>query len=207
MNRDKARFPAFRDAMLILKGEDTTEKFAKKLGMARATVGFYEAGERIPVALGIKKIAETYNVSADWLLGLSEVKTRDMTISQACEMTGLSQSTVEKLKEPSELFDIPLSKFISLLIDNPLFPHFMYYVENAAKASVISLATPDIEPEDLRPDVLAAAQACNLYLLSAYSARDLFTAAAKNACGEMVDDLISDMDVVIEKIWREKDGK
>ena len=64
------RFPAFRDAFFELMGDMTIKEFAEKLGMSRATVGFYCNGDRIPDALGIKTIAEKCGVSADWLLGL-----------------------------------------------------------------------------------------------------------------------------------------
>ena len=50
MNRAKKdappRFPEFREAFLELMGDMTLEQFAKKLGMSRATVGFYAAGQR-----------------------------------------------------------------------------------------------------------------------------------------------------------------
>lgn len=62
MNRAKKdappRFPEFREAFLELMGDMTLEQFAKKLGMSRATVGFYAAGQRIPDALGLKKITK-----------------------------------------------------------------------------------------------------------------------------------------------------
>ena len=49
MNRAKKdappRFPEFREAFLELMGDMTLEQFAKKLGMSRATVGFYAAGQ------------------------------------------------------------------------------------------------------------------------------------------------------------------
>lgn len=100
MNRDKEiRFPAFRSAFLQLKGKESTEKFAKKLGLARATVGFYEAGERLPDALKLKIIAEKCNVSADWLLGLSDVRTPDPSIQNASKQSGLSEETIKILAQ------------------------------------------------------------------------------------------------------------
>lgn len=64
-NTPPPRFPEFRAAFLELMGDMTLDQFSKKLGMSRATVGFYAAGQRIPDALGLKKIAEKCNVSAD----------------------------------------------------------------------------------------------------------------------------------------------
>lgn len=85
------RFPDFRDAFLELMGDMTLDQFSKKLEMSRATVGFYAAGQRIPDALGLKKIAEKCNVSADWLLGLSKTKSTDIDVQKICKKTGLSE--------------------------------------------------------------------------------------------------------------------
>lgn len=98
MKREKnIRFPLFRERFLQLKGERTTVEFAQILGMSRATVGFYESGQRIPDALGIEKICKTCGVSADWLLGISIVKTSDTTTQAICQATGLSEKAVEHL--------------------------------------------------------------------------------------------------------------
>ena len=83
------RFPEFRDAFLELMGDMTLDQFSKKLEMSRATVGFYAAGQRIPDALGLKKIAEKCNVSADWLLGISKARSRNASVTQICNATGL----------------------------------------------------------------------------------------------------------------------
>lgn len=97
------RFPEFRDAFLELMGDMTLEQFAEKLGMSRATVGFYAAGKRIPDALGIKNIAEKCGVSADWLLGLSELKTTDTTMQQICKFTGLNKDAISGIKRAAKL--------------------------------------------------------------------------------------------------------
>ena len=45
---------------------------AEKLGMTDATLSRYVRGNREPRADAIRKIAETLNVSTDWLLGLTD---------------------------------------------------------------------------------------------------------------------------------------
>ncbi len=50
------------------KGISQTEA-AKRLGMARTTYSNYEAGNREPDNESLKKLAEFYEVSADYLLG------------------------------------------------------------------------------------------------------------------------------------------
>ena len=119
MNREKKdlpeRFPAFRKAFLELMGDMTLQEFADKLGMSRATVGFYSAGQRIPDALGVKTIAEKCNVSADWLLGLSDVKTTDENIQQVCELTGLSDGLVNEMFSFRKNIGVDLMAFFYLL--------------------------------------------------------------------------------------------
>lgn len=94
---EPARFPEFQAAFIELMGDMTIKEFADKLGMSRATVGFYSAGQRIPDALGIKTIAEKCGVSADWLLGLSDVQDRSAELRQICNYTGLSSQAVRSL--------------------------------------------------------------------------------------------------------------
>lgn len=81
------RFPEFRDAFFELMGDMTLDQFSKKLEMSRATVGFYAAGQRIPDALGLKKIAEKCNVSADWLLGLTKDKQRSPALMDILDIS------------------------------------------------------------------------------------------------------------------------
>lgn len=92
------RFPAFRAAFLELMGDMTIQEFADKLGMSRATVGFYAAGQRIPDALGVKTIAEKCNVSADWLLGLSNDSSNNADLQKICRYTGLSASAINGIE-------------------------------------------------------------------------------------------------------------
>ena len=99
------RFPAFRDALIELQGDLTIEKFAERLGMSRATVGFYLNGERIPDALGLKSIADVCGVSADWLLDQKKPKTQDSTLAGVCAYTGLTESNITGIKNASMFID------------------------------------------------------------------------------------------------------
>ena len=86
----------FRD--LIQPGE-THEAFAKKIGVERNTITQYFNGNRIPTSAILFQICKNCNVSADWLLGLSDVKSPDANAKAACEYTGLSEKAIEYLHE------------------------------------------------------------------------------------------------------------
>ena len=48
----------------------TQKEIAEKLNMTQQQYGLYETGKRDIPALKIKELAEIYNISADYLLGL-----------------------------------------------------------------------------------------------------------------------------------------
>lgn len=75
--KKEPRYLAFMERFNELKGDMTQEEFAKKLGMSRPTVAFYCAGDRIPDALGVAKIAKICGVTSDWLLGVPDMEYDD----------------------------------------------------------------------------------------------------------------------------------
>lgn len=109
---ENGRFPIFTKRFRELQGKKSNTEFAEFLGLSRQTVGFYCNGDRIPDALGLKEIAEKCNVSADWLLGLSDVKTLDIDARLICEKTGLSERLIscviktktEKINENGDFY-------------------------------------------------------------------------------------------------------
>lgn len=120
-------------------GDMTLQEFADKLGMSRATVGFYAAGKRIPDALGIKTIANRCNVSADWLVGLSDSRSTDKDIQNAVRTTGLSDKAVSSLKEMNNGNVELLSEIIeNIRMDKFLWNFRSYvYLRRAAKKRII----------------------------------------------------------------------
>lgn len=74
-------------------------KCAKKLNISRGSISFYENGERLPDIETIYNMATFFNVSADYLIGLTDVKTIDTNIKAICKYTGLSESAIKVLNE------------------------------------------------------------------------------------------------------------
>jgi len=116
------RFPEFQERFNELRQSyKSQEKFAEFLGMSRPTVGFYENGTRIPDILTLKNIAKKCNVSADWLLGLSDEKTVNADIKAVCKYTGLFEDTVSYLHDTTCNKAKPiLQLFIDTLANNSL---------------------------------------------------------------------------------------
>ena len=144
MDREKkktpVRFPAFQEAFVELMGDMTIQEFADKLGMSRATVGFYSAGKRIPDAWGIKTIAEKCGVSADWLLGLSDTKTTDGELKQVCNYTGLSEDTVTLLHIYPNMHRLAssfIARFFEDVVTGDSITMICDYLEKSAHAGAV----------------------------------------------------------------------
>lgn len=94
MERKNERLPIFTERFRELQGEQSNTEFADFLGISRQSVGFYINGDRVPDALTLTKIAEKCDVSADWLLGLSDFP----TITQRMETNDLFDRLTELME-------------------------------------------------------------------------------------------------------------
>ena len=97
-----------RIGKLRLKLGLSGREFAEKLGVTRSTVNNWETGGYNVKADDIEKICNTFNVTADWLIGLAPEKqySNDESIRFVSEFTGLGTEAIEQLHSmntPSEL--------------------------------------------------------------------------------------------------------
>lgn len=92
----------------------TQEQLAEELGVNSQTIKNYEkagspnaqstsSNSRVNAIAGMKietlyKLAKLFNVSADYLLGLSDIPTPDLDMQNAMRYTGLSQSAIDEIK-------------------------------------------------------------------------------------------------------------
>lgn len=86
----------FGERLLALRVQrnETQEQLAKAISITRQSLSRYETNERTPSIDLIYRIAKHYNVSSDYLLGLSDVQTLDIDIQTACNLTGLSEGAI-----------------------------------------------------------------------------------------------------------------
>ena len=105
----KQKMPVFAGRFITLRRDQTQAEFAEFLGISRPTVGFYESGERIPDAITLEKIARRCNVSADWLLGLSDNPSVEENNQITQKTLGLSPEAVENLAKVARMKRYPNS--------------------------------------------------------------------------------------------------
>lgn len=129
---EQRRLPVFAERFSKLRGEMTQDEFAKYLGISRPTVGFYENGTRLPDALVLRQIAKKCNVSADWLLGLSDANSNSSDIQSVCKFTGLTEGAINRILDLQKTEDflgndnvMSIAQVLSRIIEEPCFAPMM----------------------------------------------------------------------------------
>lgn len=87
----------FIERLRELIGTKKVKDFADEIGIVQNIIESYIIGVWNPHLENLSRICTLCDVSADWLLGLSDVRAADMELKQVCEYTGLPESTVKKL--------------------------------------------------------------------------------------------------------------
>lgn len=88
----------FKNRFLELCGSKTQQTIAEAIGVSRATVGYYMSGDRSPDIEILSRIAKYFDVTSDYLLGLSDNKKAKNT--DIGERLGLSDEVIESLSKP-----------------------------------------------------------------------------------------------------------
>lgn len=87
----------FADRFIRLCGGCTQEEVGNAIGVKRAAVGHYQTGIRTPDSITLANIARYFGVSADYLLGLSDVKSPDVEKQAVCNSLGITEDIYERL--------------------------------------------------------------------------------------------------------------
>ena len=85
----------FRERLnqLLIESGKTVKDFAAEVVRAsRQSVGYYLNGNRAPDSETLREICENCHVSADWLLGLSDIRNPEKDFQTACATFGLSET-------------------------------------------------------------------------------------------------------------------
>lgn len=97
-------------------GKKTLQEVSDAIGITRVAMGYYEKGERKPDIEMLYKIADFYKVSADYLLGITDVKTPDIETKAIANNIGLSEDAINVLRTESIIGYKHVLKCIDILI-------------------------------------------------------------------------------------------
>ena len=117
------RNDSFSDRLKALIDEkkrdgQTLRGLAKDLEVSLGVLSDWQNGNKTPRGDSIIKLAQYFDVSADYLLGLTNAKTADTDLRTVAEYTGLSETAIQKLRAstPNHIL-----KVISEMIEQGIF--------------------------------------------------------------------------------------
>lgn len=113
----------------LIEQEKSQTAIAEKIGTSRQNIKNWKEGKCTPDIVALFSICKAYNVSADWLIGITDkdIKTSDISIRAMQEYTGLSEAAVNYLIKSKNENDKE-RRMMSLMIENP----WMHSLVNSA---------------------------------------------------------------------------
>lgn len=88
----------FKLRLKELRGDKSQNEVAKSLNISRSALSYYESGERVPDINVLYSLAEYFDVSADYLLGITDIKKPDIETAAISRKTGLTKRSIETLE-------------------------------------------------------------------------------------------------------------
>jgi len=133
----------------------TQLELSKDLNVARQTVAQWENEERDLKTGAIIALSKYFNVTADYLLGLSDVATVETDLAAVCEYTNFSEKSIKTLhiwaKNDLDIFDYEAyTDFIDTLISNEiiytkLVDEFSKYMLSVETCRLLELENSNID--------------------------------------------------------------
>lgn len=82
---------------LMKRNNISGNKLAKKLEITPSAVSQYRNGRTVPTEENLRKIAEIFSCSTDFLLGRNENPSPSYDMQNACRMTGLTEDAIDNI--------------------------------------------------------------------------------------------------------------
>lgn len=95
----------FATRLKQLRGENTREEFAEKLGLSSRSLANYETGERIPKINTVALICSKLNIDANWLLFGGDTEEKKEAAPLAAVQTENQQPAISGCQQCFELYN------------------------------------------------------------------------------------------------------
>lgn len=171
----------------------TQQELAEYVGKSRQAIGYYADGSSSPDWVTLAKIAQYFGVSADWLLGMTDVQSTDIDVQQICNYLGLSEQSVLFLHSESADTDA-ISAFDRLLRTNGKLFHrlnvilFMAFQHRDVHPHPrISTPFAEMLPEDMKRVFWDALDKWGGCLLGPQEAADYYLSQAEHLFRTIID--------------------
>ena len=149
-----SRGERFKDVRLVYNqhGKQTMDEVAKASGVAKTVIHNAEDNKGI-TADSLAKLALHYGVSADYLLGLSDIRTRDPENREVCEYSHLSEEVIALARSTAsvpEALNLLAAEFNGKnILDVPLFKFASAFLQ-VVMASVSALPAAQGKSDDVK---------------------------------------------------------
>ena len=95
-----------------------SQALVKHLGCSIQAVNQYKQGTAFPKVENLIKIADYYDISVDYLFGITDTKNRNTQIQAICEYTGLSEENVAFLNKMKSFDIVRIANVINFVLDD-----------------------------------------------------------------------------------------
>ncbi len=179
-----ALFPS-RLRELRAKKSVSQEALSKVLGVSKSTIGLWENGDTLPDAKAIHDLAKYFEVSTEYILCLTHIKSADVGLKSVCEYIGLSENAVKFLQyigygsDESERDIMPL--VLSLLLERYEFFQVLSGLSMSCKLAARYYESSDIASmKRFENEHLEELQQLGLSVWDASASSDMFIAQANS---------------------------
>ena len=97
---------------IIGERDVTLRELVKRIGVSLGILSDWQNGNKKPKVESVIKLATYFNVSTDYLLGLTDVRSVDDSVQAVARKTGLSENAIDILSKMSQSDIDKLSKLI-----------------------------------------------------------------------------------------------
>lgn len=121
--RSNATTKTFADRLSDLVEEKkkiglSQKEIAAQIGVSSGTLSEWCSDNKTPMIDALPKLANYFAVSTDYLLGLTDIHSRNETLQGIHEKIGLSQTAISRLMVDRDLNDTPYLPFLNQLIES-----------------------------------------------------------------------------------------
>lgn len=123
-----SRLRALREEMGVSQAT-----LASILGVSKSTIGLYETGDTLPDIKTADQLASYFEVTADYLIGRTAVKSECAEIRTMCDYSGLSELAIEELHDLKLEPDMACISVLNRLLENETFEYLLSYIDYAGR--------------------------------------------------------------------------
>lgn len=204
-------FPS-RLRRLIESADVTQEDVAKAIGKTRQAIGYYINGTSSPDWKVLVKIAQYFNVSIDYLCGLTDEPTRDVEIQKICNYTGLSGKAINNIvtigkQEGRSDFVLPIRTILNDILEDEHFGSIIFAIAaSIGKGSTNYIEHLSIEDQKEINEYLVSIEQSlkenfldDFYISIGYEAKEHYVNEAKTLLGMIIDQIYYEYEASIDK--------